>query len=144
MNKESVLFGVIGLLVGVIITGFAAGQAVNNNNTSMMNMMGMHGDQTAEHQNMQDHGSMSMDEMNEALKNKNGHEFDKLYLEMMIEHHEGAVKMAELASTRAYHDEIKNLSTAIISAQNKEISDMKSWQQKWEYINSEQMHMMHE
>jgi hypothetical protein len=36
MKKESIVTGVIGLLLGIVIAGFAAGQAVNNNNTGMM------------------------------------------------------------------------------------------------------------
>lgn len=142
MKKESIVTGVIGLLLGVVIAGFAAGQAVNNNNAGMMRMMGMHTNNTAQH-TATNHSEMSMSEMTEQLKNKTGDDFDKAFIEMMITHHEGAVDMAELIPSRAKHDEIKKLGEAIISAQTTEISDMKQWQQDWGYSSDESMQMMH-
>ena len=142
MKKESIVTGVIGLLLGVVIAGFAAGQAVNNNNTGMMRMMGMHTNDSTQ-QTATNHGEMSMSEMTEQLKNKTGDDFDKAFVEMMISHHEGAVAMAELIPSRAKHDELKKLGEAIISAQTKEIADMKQWQQDWGYSSDEMMQMMH-
>ena len=142
MKKESIVTGVIGLLLGVVIAGFAAGQAVNNNNTGMMRMMGMHTNDSTQ-QTATNHREMSMSEMTEQLKNKTGDDFDKAFVEMMISHHEGAVAMAELIPSRAKHDEVKKLGEAIISAQTKEIADMKQWQQDWGYSSDEMMQMMH-
>jgi uncharacterized protein (DUF305 family) len=62
---------------------------------------------------------------------------------MMISHHEGAIDMALLSPTRAQHAEIKTLSEAIISAQTKEITEMKQWQKDWGYSEDEMMEMMH-
>lgn len=136
MKKESIITGIVGLLLGVVIAGFTAGQAVNNNNTGMMRMMGM---QT----NTANHSEMSMSEMTEQLKGKTGDDFDKAFVEMMISHHEGAVAMAELIPSRAKHEEIKKLGEAIISAQTKEITDMKQWQKNWGYTSDEMMRTMH-
>lgn len=141
MKIETIMVGVIGLLIGVIVTGFAAGQAVNNNNTGMMRMMGM--DTNSIQQTATSHDTMSMSEMTEQLKDKSGDDFDKAFVEMMISHHEGAVDMAELIPTRAKHAEIKTLGVAIIAAQTKEISDMKQWQTNWGYSTNEVMDMMH-
>lgn len=141
MNKENVMFGTIGLLLGVVLAGFAAGRAVNNNNNGMMRMMGV--DTSRVQQEAADHSTMSMAEMSEQLESLSGDNYDKAFIEMMIDHHEGAVDMAELSSSRAEHDEIKKLSLAIISAQEKEITDMKQWQQDWGYSSDEMMNMMH-
>lgn len=46
---------------------------------------------------------------------------DATFADAMIPHHEGAIAMAKLADERAQHEEIKDLSTAIISAQEREI-----------------------
>jgi uncharacterized protein (DUF305 family) len=51
----------------------------------------------------------------------------------MIAHHQGAIDMANLALTRAQHSEVKAMAQNIISAQNKEIADMTSWQSAWGY-----------
>ena len=138
MNKESLLYGIIGLLAGVVITGFVAGQSVNNNHAGMMKMMGMNTQKTST-----DHSTMSMSDMNKQLEGLNGDDYDKAFIEMMISHHEGATDMAKLSDTRAKHDEIKQLSKDIITAQEKEIAEMKQWQKDWGYSSNEMMQMMH-
>lgn len=142
MKKESILYGIIGLLGGIVIAGTSAVLAVNNDNHTMMGAIGMN----TNHSHAQvatSHGEMSMSQMSEQLKNKTGDDFDKAFVEMMISHHEGAVDMAELIPTRAKHDEVKKLGEAIISAQTKEIADMKQWQKSWGYSTDEVMQMMH-
>lgn len=143
MNKESILYGIIGLLVGVVITGFTATTAVNGNNRSMMQMMGMHNNSGHD---MMDGNDMSMSDMTANLKGKSGDDFDKAFISNMITHHQGAVDMANLAKQNAKHDDIKNLANTIITTQTNEINKMKSWQQQWGYgsSNDSNMHdMMH-
>lgn len=41
--------------------------------------------------------------------------------------------MAKLAKERAQHGEIKQLSDEIIAAQEKEITQMRTWQNEWGY-----------
>lgn len=142
MNKENVMYGIIGLLLGVVVAGFTAGQAVNNNNTSMMRLMGVDTNRSRQ-QTATSHDTMSMADMTDQLKYKTGDDFDKAFIEMMIAHHEGAVDMAELIPSRAKHDEVKKLGTAIIAAQTKEIADMKQWQKDWGYSSDEIMNLMH-
>ena len=134
MNKESILYGVIGLLAGAIIAGFGATYAVNNNHQGMMNMMGMHGNTNS--QGMMDDSDMSMSDMTNALKGQTGDDFDKAFISEMIAHHQGAIDMANLAKQNAKHDEIKNLADDIVTAQTKEITEMKSWQTQWNYSSS--------
>jgi uncharacterized protein (DUF305 family) len=141
ISKEAVLYGIIGLLVGLLVTGYAAGYAVNNSHNSMMRMMGM--DTARVRGPATNHSEMSMAEMTEQLKGLQGDEFDQAFIEMMIAHHEGAVDMAELIPTRALHAEVKTLGEAIITAQTKEIADMKQWQRDWDYASNEMMDMMH-
>lgn len=72
-----------------------------------------------------------MANMMAGLNGKAGDDFDKAFLSEMVTHHEGAVDMAEEALKSAKHQEIKNLSNAIITAQKKEIADMKAWYKAW-------------
>lgn len=143
MNKESIMAGIIGVLAGVVFAGLVAGQAVNNNNSGMMRMMGMNTDKIAEHSNAANHGTMSMADMSKELEKLTGDDYDKAFIEMMISHHEGAVSMAKLSNTQAKHNEIKQLSQAVIAAQEKEIADMEKWQKDWGYASDEMMDMMH-
>jgi hypothetical protein len=61
ISKESILYGVIGLLTGSLITLIISVYAVNNNHTGMMDAMGMHiNQQQMNDMNMpgMDHGGM--------------------------------------------------------------------------------------
>lgn len=141
MKKESILFGIIGLLAGVIIAGFTTRYAVNNQQPRMLRMMDMHMPATT--QQVSSHSEMSMSAMTEQLKSKTGDDFDKAFVEMMIAHHQGAIDMAELIPERAKHQEVKALGEAIILAQTKEIQDMQQWQKDWGYSTNEMNQMMH-
>lgn len=85
-------------------------------------------------------GHSSMGAMTRSLQGKTGDEFDKAFLNAMIEHHEGAVDMAEMAQDQAKHEEIKELSRGIISAQQQEITQMQQWQAEWGYSVDHQAH----
>lgn len=144
MKKETILYGVIGLLAGAIIAGFSASYAVNNNHNGMMRMMGMH--TTTDNQGMMGNGEMTMGEMSSMLNNKTGDDFDEAFIEQMIIHHQGAIDMAKLAEANAKHDEVKNLAKDILSAQSKEIDMMQTWQTSWGYKttpSTESHNMMH-
>lgn len=143
MKNESMIYGLVGLIVGVIISGFFAVLAVNNDNHTMMRMVGMRTDHTHSEQNQTaDHSAMSMDEMNEQLKDLSGDAFDAAFIDMMIVHHQGAIDMAALVPNRAKHDEIKKLGQEIILAQTREINDMMSWQKQWGYVTNQSSHQM--
>ena len=82
---------------------------------------------------MESSGSMGDDmaNMEAKLNGLSGEAYDKEFLKQMILHHQQAVDMSKYADTNAKHQEVKDLAQAVISAQEKEIADMKSWQQKW-------------
>lgn len=128
MNKNAIIALVVGLIIGI---GGTIGVTALTNNDDIKQT------NTTEQVTSSDHSSMSMADMNEELAGKTGDDFDKAFLEMMIAHHQGAIDMANLAPTRAKHEEIKTLSQAIITAQNKEISDMQQWQMDWGYKTSD-------
>lgn len=78
----------------------------------------------------------SMSSLVDGLNNKTGDAYDEQFLSSMIEHHQGAVDMAKLSATQAKHEEVKALSKDIITAQEKELAQMKQWQQQWGYKTS--------
>jgi uncharacterized protein (DUF305 family) len=128
MHKNTVIGLVIGLIIG--IGGTIGVTALTNSDDTKQTS-------TTEQSAVTDHSSMSMADMNKELANKTGDDFDKAFLEMMIAHHQGAIDMANLAPTRAKHEEIKTLSQEIITAQKKEISDMQQWLMEWGYMTSD-------
>jgi uncharacterized protein (DUF305 family) len=118
MQTKSLLYGLIGffiggLLVSVAATTFDKPAQEKDANTSM--------------------SSISMLEMSSMLEGKTGDDYDRSFIEGMIAHHEGAVAMAKQSAASAKHAEIKKLSEGIISAQEKEIAEMKQWQAVWGY-----------
>lgn len=141
MKKETIMVGVIGLLLGVVLTGFAAGVAVNNNYTGMTGMMGINSSNLTARGTMSN-DDMSMSDMAHSLKGKTGDDFDKAFVSEMIIHHQGAIDMAKLAGQNARHDEVKKLAEDIIAAQNKEITEMKQWQSDWGYSTKGMMEGM--
>ncbi|MCU0535829.1 MAG: DUF305 domain-containing protein [Hydrococcus sp. Prado102] len=58
-------------------------------------------------------------------------EFDLRFLNAMIPHHEGALKMAQDVLSKSKRPEIMQLAENIISSQQKEIDQMKQWRQAW-------------
>ena len=118
MNKNTIIGAVIGIVIGIGGTASAAMVVNLNKDTTTTNT-----------------SSMTMAQMNNDLINKKGDDFDKAFISMMIEHHQGAIDMASLASTNAKHDDIKSLNKEIIAAQTSEITQMQKWQMDWGYID---------
>lgn len=68
-------------------------------------------------------GMMSADEM-ERLEAAQDEDFEPLWLEMMIEHHEGAIEMADDEKSDGEHPDAIDLAKNIIEAQKAEIEEM--------------------
>lgn len=142
MQRDPLVYAIIGFIIGAIVIWFAATSAVNSNNTGMMQMMGMGqnrgnmmGSQEFEEKSGREGMGMgsSMNEMMESMEGETGDDFDKAFMESMTIHHQGAIEMAKLAKEKAKHDEIKKMADDIISAQTNEINMMKEWQAMWNY-----------
>jgi uncharacterized protein (DUF305 family) len=58
-------------------------------------------------------------------------EFDRLFIDMMVPHHEAALEMARIAQERSDRAEIKQLATEILRSQEAEISRMRQWRKEW-------------
>jgi uncharacterized protein (DUF305 family) len=60
-----------------------------------------------------------------------GEAADRHFIEMMIPHHDGAVKMADLALKRSKNADVLELATAIKRDQNLEITQMRDSYKQW-------------
>jgi uncharacterized protein (DUF305 family) len=67
---------------------------------------------------------MMSDEQMSALGQATGTAFDRMWLQMMVEHHEGAVEMAETEIADGESAEAKDLARDIVEAQESEITEM--------------------
>lgn len=57
--------------------------------------------------------------------------FDRAFIDAMIPHHESAVEMAETAREESGNPRIRELARDIVGAQEREISQLRSWRQEW-------------
>ncbi len=71
------------------------------------------------------HGMMTGEDL-EKLKNSSVGDFEKMWLTMMLAHHNGAVRMAETVIADGKDSRVKTLAQNIIGAQQKEINLIKS------------------
>ena len=78
-------------------------------------------DSTSESMGGMDHTAMAHAEL----------PFDAQFIDSMIEHHEGAIAMAEAAQSEASKAELLELADAIVAAQTEEIAQMTGWRQTW-------------
>jgi uncharacterized protein (DUF305 family) len=58
-------------------------------------------------------------------------EFDKMFLEMMIEHHAGAVRMSSLVKEKNTRPELLKFAENVIKDQTAEIQRMEDWKKTW-------------
>lgn len=68
-------------------------------------------------------GMMSPEQMS-SLEGMSGPEFDRMWLEMMIDHHEGAVQMAQTEIASGANPQAKQMAETIVSTQQREIDQM--------------------
>lgn len=69
-------------------------------------------------------GGLSQDEAMSELKAADGAGFDRRFLELMIEHHRGAIEMADTQLASGTNPQALELAQAIIDAQNAEITEV--------------------
>jgi uncharacterized protein (DUF305 family) len=91
--------------------------------SSESSMPGMdHGDMSG---GSSGHGMMT-DEAMQQLEAATGADFDRMWVQMMIEHHQGAVAMAKTELEKGENAEAKALAQKIVTAQEAEITEMQA------------------
>jgi uncharacterized protein (DUF305 family) len=65
--------------------------------------------------------------MHEGMARATGATVDEAYIAKMIEHHRGAVAMAEVALRDSRDPEIRRMAQAVVDAQTREIAEMQAW-----------------
>jgi len=132
MKKNVLVIGLLALIIGLFVGYTLAPRTMMDKET----MVEVH----EEMEDMMEHdedvfadGAMqhSMDEMMRGLKGKTGEEYEKAFLEMMIVHHIGAIKMAEELLEETDRPELVKMANDIISVQNQEVDMMKAWLSEW-------------
>jgi len=57
--------------------------------------------------------------------------FDRAFIDMMVPHHNGAIRMSEIELDRGASRPLRRLARAIVDAQTREIRRMERWRKAW-------------
>ena len=82
------------------------------------------------------HGTLGMDEQMMGMDMdmsmlETAKPFDRQFIDMMIPHHQGAIRMARIELADGSDEETKNLADNVIAAQSHEIEQMNRWREEW-------------
>jgi len=89
-----------------------------------MSQMGSTTSSTSGSSTMGGMGGMMTDQEMEQLSKATGAAFDRMWLQMMVKHHQGAVAMSQTELATGTNPDAKQLAQAIIDSQTKEITTM--------------------
>ena len=123
------------ILATLSVFGAACSQPASNDHSTMnhnsmnhnsMNHNSMnHNSSPANAANHMSHGA-TMSDANAASA-----PYDLQFIDTMTHHHEGAIKMSELALKKTQNEELKKFAQTIIDDQRREIAQLKDWREKW-------------
>jgi uncharacterized protein (DUF305 family) len=83
-----------------------------------------------------DHGSLGLSEAEmgghgDAFMLAEAEEFDREFIDMMVPHHQGAIRMARIELDEGEDEALRHLAEEIIAAQSREIEEMNRWRTDW-------------
>ena len=124
------------LAAGVAIMAIACQSQTSNNTTANSNMnhtghdmSNMNGHDMS---NMQGHDMSNMNGMmTTSAPGAADQPYDLQFIDSMVHHHEGAIKMANMVIGKTKRAEVKAFAQKIIDDQAKEIAQMKQWREAW-------------
>lgn len=99
-----------------LLRSFGEDEARNLDDTAMT-WMGMVADSTSM-------PGMASEAELDALIASSGLDADRLFVQLMTEHHEGGIEMAEFAAERGANDEVRLMAASMASSQRGEIAEM--------------------
>jgi uncharacterized protein (DUF305 family) len=83
-----------------------------------------------------EHGDLGLDDemmgMSMDMEDLKGAKpFDQAFIDAMVAHHQGAIRMAQVELAQGDDQEATDLAQAIIDAQSAEITEMNRWREQW-------------
>jgi uncharacterized protein (DUF305 family) len=89
-----------------------------------------------------DHSGMDMPmQTMSVLEELSGQDFDIAYMSQMIEHHKGAIEMAEAALEASENEDVRGAAQKIIDVQAAEITQLTNWLSSWYNVEPDQAQM---
>lgn len=66
-----------------------------------------------------------------ALRQARDAEFDRMFIDVMIHHHLGAIKMAEIVREKSENEVLKTFSGKIVDEKTQQINQLENWRKEW-------------
>ena len=113
-----------------------ANNIVETQSAEIETLNSIHDRMATESSSNTDNGSMDMSDSMMGMdmdmsELENANPFDREFIDQMIPHHQGAIRMAYAELEEGQDQETKDLAQAIIDAQAKEIAQMNRWRMDW-------------
>jgi uncharacterized protein (DUF305 family) len=113
-----------------------AGQVIDAQTAEINHMGGIHEQIFDEPLSGAGHGSLGMSahEMGmdmEMTDLEDAMPFDRAFIDAMIAHHQGAIRMARVELEQGSEAQLHDLCNTIIEAQSHEIEQMNDWRERW-------------
>ncbi len=67
----------------------------------------------------------------DKLMSAKGEQFDRMFVDMMSQHHKGAIKRAQTAAPKLQHAEVKEFANKLVEMQKKEVAHMAEMKKSW-------------
>ncbi len=94
-----------------------------------MNMPGM---SKSDHAKMKGMSGMKMQQMDMGkLEAASGNQFDLMFIDMIVPHHQMAIDMSQDALKKAEHAQLKTFARATVDKQQKEKAQLSKWRAAW-------------
>lgn len=116
---------IFGLVFAACSSNTASNNGANNTTAHDMSNMGNH-----DMSNMSGQGMSEADWMKSA-PDAEKQPYDLQFIDAMIVHHQGAVKMAQMVLGKTHRDELKGFAQKTIDDQTKEIAQLTNWRNEW-------------
>lgn len=97
-----------------------------------MNMPGMSGMSKSDHAKMKGMSGMNMQQMDMGkLEAASGNQFDLMFIDMIVPHHQMAIDMSQDALKKAEHAPLKTFARETVNKQQKEKAQLSKWRAAW-------------
>ncbi len=140
MSRNNTLIALVAFLFGVVgtqlyFTQIKTDVGYGRKTVSMNSVRGGH--VMSDGSMMGNDASMNtmMMDMASRMKGKTGDELDRIFLEDMIVHHQGALIMAQELQKGTKRPELQKMADDIIRVQTEEIEMMRAWLKEWFGLN---------
>jgi uncharacterized protein (DUF305 family) len=113
-----------------------AQRIVGSQSAEIDSLESIHEDLFGEPVSAADHGTLGLSEAEMGMHGEEhmlaeARPFDREFIDMMIPHHQGAIRMARIELAEGEDADLKSIAEAIIDAQSREIEEMNSWRKDW-------------